>query len=329
MLSRSATITAGIAVVGALLVAALTLAAKTGQAQPRAPEAQAQPGKDDLPGGKRATATKKPLLILEEKIDVDKFGASLSLKDALGVLQKDLADRGMELDIIVDADAFKELNPDAPDVFDTQVRISPIARKLTVATLLRQMLNKVATGNASFLVFRDYVLVTTVERSGIESLLLQKVGGVYDNRPLAQLLSDLAEKTAVTIVLDKRAAEKANSPISVTFQRDSTLAGALRVVTEQVDLKVVLLDGVIYVTTPVHAEQLRKDQKQLEKDRYVLWSISEFLNPRQAEPIQTWMPLGPGMPGMFGVPSPDAGPRDMPTPVDGPSARRKEAGAAS
>jgi hypothetical protein len=337
MLSRSTTITASIVVVGALLVAAMTLAARTSQAQPRPQDAKdqdsfspgkspgiAQPGKDD---GKKPAAPKKLVLILEEKIDVGKFEGPLTLKDALATLQKELADRGLELDIVVDADVFKEENPDAPDIFETQVKISPIPRRLSVGVLLRQMLNKVPTSNATFLVFRDHVLVTTVSRSGIESLLLQKVSGVYENRPLVQLLSDLGEKTGVTIVVDKRVGDKANSPISVTFQRDLTLAGALRVVTELADVKVVLLDGVLFVTTAAHAEELRKEQKQQQKDRNVLWSIGEFLNPQQPETTPgLWIPIGPGgpMPGLPGAPVQDIAPREMPIPVDAPPGSRRK-----
>src|SRR5262249_20100528 len=47
---------------------------------------------------KKAAAPKKLLLILEERIDVGKFAGPLKLKDALQLLQEQLAGRGMEVD---------------------------------------------------------------------------------------------------------------------------------------------------------------------------------------------------------------------------------------
>jgi hypothetical protein len=334
MLSRCATITTGVAVVLGIMALALSPTAKSGPTQAGGDKAAAQPV--DRGDGKKPAAPKKAIQILEERVDVAKYEGPLTLRDALEILQRDLAGRGMELDIIVDTDVFKEENPEAPDIYDTQVKLPPLPRKLTVAMLLRQMLNKVPTGNATYLVFRDHVLVTTMARSGIESLLLQHVTGIYDNRPLGQLLRDLGEKTAVTIVVDPRVGDKETKPISVTFQRDATLAGALRVITEMADLKVTVLDGIVYVTTPAHAEQLRKEQTQLQKDRHVLWSVSEFLNPRPPDATLggIGMPgIGPGFPpSPGGIAVPDVmAPREMPTPLDAPPgfARRREAAANS
>jgi hypothetical protein len=321
MPKRCATVVPGTLVVVAVVLLATHSVTKGGQA----PTALQADGRGQ-PDGKKPAAPKKPLLILDERVDVTPFQAPMSLRDALATLEKDLSNRGMELDVIVDAEAFKAENPEAPDIFDTQVALPPGPKKLTVAMALRQMLNKVPTGNATYLVFRDHLLVTTLARSGIESLLLQKVAGVYENRPLGQLLRDLGEKTAVTIVVDKRVGDRENSPVSATFQRDITLAGALRAVAEQADLKVVLIDGVVYVTTPAHAELLRKEQKLQEKERHVLWPVGELLDPRPPEAPA----LTPGPGGIPVQPVVDPGlEQRMPTPVDAPPGygRRKEAAA--
>jgi len=285
-------------------------------------------------GGVKQTATPmKPLQILQERVDTDKFQKMTALKDALKTLQDELAGRGMELDIIVDVDVFKMENPDAPDIYETRVFLPPLPRKLTGSMLLRQILNKVDTKNAAFVVFGDHVLITTVERTGPESLLLQHVVAVYEKKPLGQVLRDLAEKTGVSITLDRRAGDKEEYLVSAAFQRDATLAGALRVVTEMADLKVLLLDGMVYVTTHDHAEQLRKEQIQQEKDRHILWPLSKHLDPRSADPsslpaIGGGLALaGPGLPGFPGAPGPGLGsePPSPPIPVDaGATSSRKK-----
>jgi hypothetical protein len=336
MLSRRSAIAMGVCVLLALIV---TSAPSGGGAQQPGPDKykfakdkfkfpngkRADEGPPfDQGGGKKAVASKKPLLILQERVDMDKFQQPMTLKDALELLHKDLAARGMELDIVVDVEVFKAEAPDAADIYDTQIRLQPLPRKLTVAMLLRQLLNRIPSGNASYVVFGDHVLVTTASRTGIDSLLLQHVGGLYEARPLGQLLRDLAEKTGTTIVVDKRVGDKEERAVTVIFQQDATLAGALRVVTEMVDLKAVVLDGIIFVTTPAHAEQLRKEQKQQEKDRHLLWPISEYLDTRPPAPPV----MQPGLPGFPGMPSIDPL-RPAPTPLDAPPLVRREAAAAA
>jgi hypothetical protein len=332
MLSRRSAIAMGVCVLMALIAVIVTSAPGGGGAQPVGPGKLKLPdGKKpdgallfDKGDGKKPVATKKPLLILQERVDMDKFQQQMNLKEALEILHKDLAARGMELDIVIDVEVFKAEAPDAPDIYDTLIRLQPLPRKLTVAVLLRQLLNRIPSGNASYVVFGDHVLVTTASRTGIDSLLLQHVGGLYEGRPLGQLLRDLAEKTGTTIVVDKRVGDKEERAVTVIFQQDVTLAGALRVVTEMVDLKVVLLDGIIFVTTPVHADQLRKEQKQQEKDRHLLWPISEYLDSRPPALPATQ----PGLPGFPAMPWIDPV-RPAPTPLDAPPSVRKEAAAAA
>jgi hypothetical protein len=275
----------------------------------------------------------KPVMVLQERVDTDKYQKTMSLKDALKTLQEELAARKLELDIIVDIDVFKVEHPDAPGILETPVTLTALPRKVTAAMLLRQILNKAEPNNAAFVAFGDHVLITTIDRTSPESLLMQHVVAVYDKKPLAQVLRDLADKTGVSIALDRRAGDKEDYLISASFQRDATLAGALRVVTEMADLKVLLLDGLVYVTTQSHAEQLREEQKQQQKDHYVLWPLSRYLDPSSAN-LQLLPPLGGAPPGAVGVglpgfpgqqgPGLNFDPPPPPVPVDAPPMRTKK-----
>jgi hypothetical protein len=310
MVSPRATVVTGALVLMGLLAAAVTFATNSGDAQPAGQAAEKEEKGNNAAvaplanqgGTKKPAAPKRPLQILEEWVDMGKFQKPMDLKEALGVLQKDLADRGMPLDIIVDADAFREQYPDVPDSypFESKVSLPQVPRKLTVERTLSHLLAHVPTGDAAYVVYNDHILITTEDRTNTDALLLQQVTGVYDNRPLAEVVLDLAEKKGTTIVLDRRVGDKEQRPISIRFQSNTTLAGALRVIAEMADLKVLVVDGIVFVTTPAHAEQLRKEQKQQEKDGYPMWPSSQFLDPRPAMPFT--MPSAHGNPGVPGVP---------------------------
>jgi tetratricopeptide (TPR) repeat protein len=112
--------------------------------------------------------------LLEETIDMKDFQAPMTLKEALGLIQDKLNAKYKEddiLPILIDAEAFKEENPDAPDVYDTQVKFPPFPRKMSVAIALRIALSKVPTNNATYLIRRNMIEVTTIERQTKERVL--------------------------------------------------------------------------------------------------------------------------------------------------------------
>src|SRR5207248_6470561 len=102
--------------------------------------------------------------------------------------------------------------------------------------------------------------------------------GVFDKRPFHAALGALSEKTGTTILIDKRVGDKANAEVTAHLLNEIDLAGALRALTEMADLKVLVLDGAVFVTTPAHAETLRKEagqrlqgKKDMEPDVDSLW----------------------------------------------------------
>src|SRR5947208_949240 len=76
-------------------------------------------GEMQMPGEK-APAPVTLQDILELKIETKDFQDKASLKDQLAFLHNKLRnDRKVELPILVDSEAFKELSPDAPEIYDT------------------------------------------------------------------------------------------------------------------------------------------------------------------------------------------------------------------
>jgi tetratricopeptide (TPR) repeat protein len=125
----------------------------------------------DDPNGEGRKAADKIARLMDMVIDMKDFQAPMTLKEVLGLLYDKLNADGRELPIIVDADAFKEANPDAPDVYETQVKFPPVPRKMSIKTALRLALAKVPTDNATYLIRRDYLEITTVDRQTAEKAL--------------------------------------------------------------------------------------------------------------------------------------------------------------
>jgi hypothetical protein len=255
-----------------------------------------RPGEGQKRGDKKPAQPAKFHHLLGERLDMKEFQQELSLKECLQLIIDQFANRRIELPILVDTEAFKMDNPDAPDIYETRIKFPPFPRQMTVATALRVALDRVATGDATYALMPDHLLITTYKRTSPEYKLDQKVTGIFEKRTLQAVLRELSESQGTTIILDNRIGEKANIEVNVTFLGEVTLAGALRVLTEMADLKVLVLDGAIFVTTPAHAEALRKEHRQQLRERKdmdlepdPLWPVMPgfgHLRPREAAMAQ-------------------------------------------
>jgi tetratricopeptide (TPR) repeat protein len=113
--------------------------------------------------------------LLDNTITTKDFqdGGIMSLKEALSLLvdvvKRDFQQK--ELPILVDVEAFKAENPDAPDFYDTKVQFPPFPTRMAVKTALRFILSKVDTRNATYVIRRNYVEVTTDARQYAEKTL--------------------------------------------------------------------------------------------------------------------------------------------------------------
>jgi hypothetical protein len=256
-------------------------------------QAAQPPGKgDDKKADKKPLVAKKPAAVLAERLSVADLDQPLTLKDALVWLHEQMEKRGIEFVVLVDADAFKEAAPEAPDVYETQVRFPPVPKQMTVAQFLRFVLNRVPTGNATFILYGDRIEITTFEHANVEVRLQTPVLASFENRKLSDALRELSEMTGTTIIIDKRVGDKEDRLVSASFLNEVSLGGALRVLTEMADLKVVVLEGTIFVTTPAHAKTLREEKVQMDEQFSPLWPMLPSLSGRPAMPKETAQSVG-------------------------------------
>jgi len=261
--------------------------AKPGESEPKILD---QRSEEKLP-------TRQTLLnLLDQRIEMKLLQQlPMALKEALSALnaKEIIGDGGKELPILVDEEVFKAENPDAPDIYETKIQFPPYPRVMTRAGALAFLLSKVDTKNATYVVLPDHILITTYDNTSPEAKLSAKVRGEFEKRPLHSVLRELSDTAGATIIIDNRAADKAKTEVSATFHNDIDLAGALRVLTEMADLKVLVLDGAIFVTTQTHADALRNElrgrlaaQKEMGLKVDPLWPYQPGSRPKKVDVAQ-------------------------------------------
>jgi hypothetical protein len=182
---------------------------------------------------------------LGEPIETKDFQVpgGMSLKDALGLFVEKLAAKGMELPILVDSAAFRE---ESIEVYETPIRFPPFPRRLALATALRLALDQVPEKNATYLVRPTHILITTLQRATPEK---QTIRGLFVKRPLEAVLEELSAQTGISVLLDPKVGDKAKTPVTAKFRNETSLPTAVRVLADMADLRVVVVENVLYVTS--------------------------------------------------------------------------------
>jgi RNA polymerase sigma factor (sigma-70 family) len=173
--------------------------------------------------------------------------------------------------------AFRAQNKD--EVLKTEIAtptsIPPMNTRLE--NVLRRVLSHIAGVNATYVIRKDHIEVTTGPALGVELHLQDGVPKedvlaevlaetasqplVYENfkaTPLAVALRTVAETCRDNVVLDP-AAEGKEKPVTVTASLHNVRAEtAVRTLAALADLEVVRLDNVLFVTTRDKADRLRE-----------------------------------------------------------------------
>jgi type II secretory pathway component HofQ len=128
----------------------------------------------------------------------------------------------------------------------------------------------VAQLKGTYLVHNDYVELTTLPRTRVESwttpgqprdagvAVAQMVDADFAKIPLDQALQALADQSGINVLLDPRAAESAKAAVSATLNH-VPVDTAVQVLADMAGLKSLAIDNVIYVTTKDNASDLQTD----------------------------------------------------------------------
>jgi hypothetical protein len=197
----------------------------------------------------------EPIHLLNEEVDMKDFAAApMKLKEALMLLAERLAikNNGEDLPIVLDIEAFRKAAPDTDvsDLYDLEIRFQPVPRRLTLAEVLRVALAQIPQQNATFVIRRSYVEITTRAAVGLKSLLSQEIIMQAQDRPLDEMMGKLASASGITILLDPRAGKSLKKRVSATFRNNVSVGTAIYLLSDMVGLKAVPLPDSVYITTP-------------------------------------------------------------------------------
>jgi len=216
------------------------------------------------PVADKGSAGAELLRRLREPMSTKDLQQPMTLKEALGVFYQTFQDKGAELPILIDQQAFKLANPDAPDLYETQVTFPPFPKQLTLAQALRLALTQVPTANATYWVRDNVIEITTHEALSFERLKARVVLGQFTRQPAHSVITELSDQSGVTVVLDSRVEEKLNVPVTLTLRNNVSVHDALRTVADMAGLRLVELPTSFYITgvsSPL-ADEVRKSVKK-------------------------------------------------------------------
>jgi hypothetical protein len=229
-------------------------------AKPENKDNQKGGGAKIIPGGQAGQLTSRELMdLLQMALDTKDLQNPLTFKDVLTVVYSQYQDRGKELPMLIDTNAFKEDNADAPSPYEAQVRFPEFPRKMTGAMVLKIAMSQIPTNNAALILRDGAVLITTQTQASLGRLLQEKMLSRFDNRPLSEVLQSLADKTGISYAIDPRVKDKAETRVTAYFGNDMTLGGALRILVDMAGLKMVDMQSGLYVTSPANAQILEKE----------------------------------------------------------------------
>ena len=186
--------------------------------------------------------------LLNTMIDLQDFQQEHSLKESLILLYRAVSDVGGELGILINADAFREENPCAPDIYDTKIKFPPVPPKMAAGEVLRFLLSRVPTNNATLLIKREHVEITTLSKASSAALRATRVLARFDKTPLEDALMEFADQTGATIVIDPRVANQARAPVSANVRTTITLEAAIRLLSDMVELQMTVDGDIIFIT---------------------------------------------------------------------------------
>jgi hypothetical protein len=177
------------------------------------------------------------------------------------------------VEIRIDTEAFKREG--ITDIENQEVKLKKISNA-RLDTVLRLLL---IPAQATFLVRADHIEVTTLRAAATEvwgSLeielredgssrkrpLMRLVNLTFDQTPLPEALEELAAASGSSVVLDRqRAGDHARLKISMSLN-NVPVDTAVRLLANQSELKLVMIDSVLLVTTPENAAVLESEQEK-------------------------------------------------------------------
>jgi hypothetical protein len=223
--------------IGVLAIGALTVPTARGQG-----------------GGPKQTIYEK----LAMQVETKDFTNQMSFKEFLTLLHDLYRAKDQDIAFMVDVASFRdEQNDNVANPYDAQVQLPAIPKSMTAANVLRLALAQQPMP-ATFILRDGAVWIVSEKGARPEALLRQKVVAQFDRVPFTEAARQLSRLSGVSVLIDPRVKEKAQMPITAEFRGDVVTEAALRMIADMAELRIVLMDGGVYVTTAANAEAMEK-----------------------------------------------------------------------
>ncbi len=168
----------------------------------------------------------------------------MALKDLIAIMEKD-----HKLKFIVDEMAFKSTGETA--ILDKKLTIKQSVGGLRVGKALGIMLTST---QATYIVHKDHIGIVPVP----EGETIVRVTGVYKERPLNEVLAEIADDHDVTILVAPQSGDARMTFINSRLL-NVPLESAIELLAVQADLRVVKRKGAFLITGKDHANELNEE----------------------------------------------------------------------
>jgi hypothetical protein len=207
---------------------------------------------------------------LDKAID---YEGNADQKASLGEILDEFATQ-YNLTFDVNERAFAAEGMAEADILRVPVALRPLPKMtgIRLSTVLKKILSRLPTeSGATFVVRPDHIEITTEAALRQELDLpyrvqrLPLVTASFDKQPLEDALKELITTTGFNIVLDSGKSEKNKATVTANLH-NVPVDTAVRILAEMADMRAVLLDNVLFVTSRETAVRLQKEEDK-RKDR--------------------------------------------------------------
>ncbi|MBY0526697.1 MAG: hypothetical protein K2R98_25090 [Gemmataceae bacterium] len=200
--------------------------------------------------------------LLAQPVNLDKgIDVNTPLKDALEFL----SDR-YDVTFVVDYAAFEAIGVQKVEEQPVQLpKMVGISLRVVLDRLVGQIKGDIFRG--SYLVRGDHIEVTTTRSSNPRNWTedareaVPTVNVEFEREPLEEALRHLVDSTGISVLVDERVGIKAQKTVTAAL-RNVPFDTAVQLLADLADLKPVVMDNVLYVTSKDNAKQLEAQQRK-------------------------------------------------------------------
>jgi hypothetical protein len=182
----------------------------------------------------------------------EEFKQQVPLRLVFKYIEDQLGELGQTFPIWIDQNAFKEDAADAGDLLDTNVTYPPFLRAPKLRTYLEIGLSQMPGQNATYLVRGDYLEVTTNALANPAFRLDTPIAVDFRDEPIGRIIEQLSDMTGVSILLDDRLLDLTKKTTQLRSNGDISLRGALQTLADTYDLRLVVDEHRVFLTSQQH-----------------------------------------------------------------------------